>query len=435
VLRRRAPWIAAALAVVAGALAAVLLLRGDDDGTTRAPARADPLAFMPAGADAVFDLDTRAPIVALAVEQLVPRASHGTLTAEQVGPLLGDRVAVAVEGPRLWLVAATSAPAPRPAGGGAAAARDGVVVVASSAADVRAALTAGSLPTARDARKTFDRRFRGLPAAASVRVAFDTRALLASQAPQLAPTPWGRSLRAGAAVLTTEGSELRAPFRITADPAGVKPTDLPIATGAAAPQARGSAPIVAGVRDPAQTLAFLRTAKVLPQLDVVERIPGFLRPDLGDLGPQGTITSADLKRFTLRTEPPDPGDWARKLRRLDALSGLIRATGLADVRIDKRGGVYVIEEKGELLVRVGIFGRAVVISTDPGADLERAAAAPPAPAPQGAAGALTARVQPGALSAVGLALPRLLAGRLGDLTGWARAELDGVSGELRLPVR
>jgi hypothetical protein len=439
VLRRRAPLIAAALAVVAGALAAVLLLRGggDDNGgsTTAAPARAEPLAYVPAGTDAVFDLDTGAPIVALGVEQLVPRASHGALTADQVGPLLGGRVTVAVQGDRLWLMAATSAPAPRPTGGAAAAARDGVVVVASNTADLNAALAAGRQPAARQARATFDRRFQGLPAKGPVRVAFNPRALLAAQAPQLAPTAWGRSLRDGAAVLTTAGSEIRAPFRITADPAGLKPADLPIATGAAAPQARGSAPIVAGVRDPAQTLAFLRAAKIVPQLDVVDRIPGFLRPDLGNLGPQGTLTTADLERFTLRTEPPDPGGWSRKLGRLDALSGLIRATGLADVRVDKRDGVYVIEEKGELLVRVGVFGRAVVISTDPGADLGRAAAAPPTPAPPGAAGALTARVRPTALRSLGLGLPGLLTDRLGDLTGWARAELDGVNGELRLPVR
>jgi hypothetical protein len=438
VLRRRAPLIAAALAVVAGALVAVLLLRGggDDGGsTTAAPARAEPLAYVPAGTDAVFDLDTGAPIVALGVEQLVPRASHGALSADQVGPLLGGRVAVAVRGDRLWLGAATSAPAPRPTGSAAAAARDGVVIMASSAADLDAALAAGGRPAARQARATFDRRFQALAANGPVRVAFNPRALLAAQAPQLAPTPWGRSLRDGTAVLTTEGSEIRAPFRITADPAGLKPADLPIATGVAAPQARGSAPIVAGVRDPAQTLTFLRAAKIVPQLDVVDRLPGFLRPDLGNLGPQGTLTTADLERFTLRTEPPDPGDWSRKLGRLDALSGLIRATGLADVRVDRRDGVYVIEEKGELLVRVGVFGRAVVISTDPAADLGRAAAAPPTPAPPGAAGALTARVRPTALRSLGLGLPGLLTDRLGDLTGWARAELDGVNGELRLPVR
>ena len=57
---------------------------------------------------------------------------------------------------------------------------------------------------------------------------------------------------------------MRVPFRITADPGGLTPDDLPIATGPQPPQARGSAPLVVGLRDPAHTLAFARQAGLLP---------------------------------------------------------------------------------------------------------------------------------------------------------------------------
>ena len=122
----------------------------------------------------------------------------------------------------------------RPSGAAAAAARAGVVVVAPSAVDFRRALADARAPAARYARVTFDKRFAGLPADVGARVAFDPRVLLGQRSPQLAATPWGRSLRDGAAVLTTRGTELGAPFRITGDPDGLTPDDLPIATGAAA---------------------------------------------------------------------------------------------------------------------------------------------------------------------------------------------------------
>ena len=112
------------------------------------------------------------------------------------------------------------------------------------------------------------------------------------------------------------------PFRVTADPGGLAPADLPIATGPQPPSARGSAPLVLGLRDPAHTLAFARSAGLLSELGLLDQLPGFLKPDLSDLGPNGTVTSPslDLTRLTARTEPPDPGDWATQARRASTRS-------------------------------------------------------------------------------------------------------------------
>ncbi len=168
---------------------------------------------MPAGsADVVFDLDTREPLVALAVEQLAPRVTDGALSADQAHALVGGRVAVALDAGKAWLAFATDAPAPRPTRGAAAAARDGVVLVAPSAADLDAAEAAARAPSAKYARATFDKRFAGLPAAAGARVAFDPKTLLAQRSPQAANTAWGRSLRDGAAVLTTRGRRCASRF-------------------------------------------------------------------------------------------------------------------------------------------------------------------------------------------------------------------------------
>jgi hypothetical protein len=425
--------VAAAVVLVVGVVALVVLLRGGGDDGGSASTRTEPLAYLPAGGDVVFDLDTRAPLVGLAVEQLAPRLNGGALSAGQVRPLLGGRAVIGLSGERAWLVFATDAPAPRVGNGAAAAKRDGVVVVAPSRADLDASLQAAAKPAASYSRATFDKRFAGLPAGASVRVVFDPRKLLASRAPQLAGTRWARSLRDGAAVLTPKGTRLEMPFRITADPIGLNPDDLPIATGAQPPVARGSGPLVVGLRDPAQTLDFARDAGVLPELGLVDQLPGFLKPNLDDLGPNGTVTtpSLDLDHLTLRAEPRNPGDWSSKLGRLDALSGIAKRAGI-DIDIDHHDGAYDISQDGKLVARAGVFGRALMLSNDPTRDLRTAAAAPVSPAPPGAAGGLTLRAQ--ATTLIG-ELPALISARLGDITGWARAELTGVTGELDLGLR
>jgi hypothetical protein len=435
VSRRRASLLAAALALLAAAVALVFLLRGGDDDEGGRTTRSEPLAYLPAGsADVVFDLDTRQPLVGLAVEQLAPRVTHGALSADQVHALVGGRAAVAMDGAKAWLAFATDAPAPRPGKGAAAAARDGVVVVASSPADLKQALDGARASAARYARATFDKRFAGLPADAGARVAFDPRVVLGQRSPQLAATRWGRSLRDGAAVLTVRGSDLRVPFRIAGDPVGLKPADLPIATGAQPPRARGRAPLVVGLRDPAHTLAFARAAGLFSELALFDQLPGFLRPDLGDLGPNGTVTSMrlDLAHLTARTEPPDPGDWGSKLARIDTLAGLAGKAVLGDLSIDHRDGAYALTQGGELIARAGVYGRALVLSNDPAANLRAAAAAPTTPLPPGAAGALTARLRSSVLATQ---IPELIRARVGDLTAWARAELTGVTGELRLALR
>jgi hypothetical protein len=435
VLRRHAPLLAAAVALVAAVVALVLILalRGGDE-TPRSPARSEPLAYVPAGGDVVFDVDTREPLLALAVEDLAPRLTGGAVSAEQVHPLLGGRAAIALAGGECWLAFATDEPAPRPQRGAAAAARDGVVVIAPDAATLRRTLIGAHLPTARYTRATFDRRFAGLPRGASARVAFDPQALIDRLAPEIRGTRWARSLKDGAAVLTTSGSELRIPFRMTADPVGLKPDDLPIATGATAPRARGSAPLTIGLRDPAQTLAFARAAGLLPVLDTLQQLPGLVRPNLDDLGPNGTITSAGLglSRITLRTEPPAPGDWSTKLRLIDTIGAIAERVGGAGFGIDRRGGEYAFSQDGKVVARVAVYGRALILSNDPNANLEAAAAAPAAPTPPGAAGALTARLRSSVLATQ---IPALVRDRLGDVTAWARAELTGVTGELRLALR
>ena len=251
----------------------------------------------PASADVVFDLDTREPLVALAVEQFAPRVTNGALTADQVARARrrarrgGDRRRQGMAGLRYRRA---GAPSQRRRGGRARA----TAWSSSRRAPrtCRRALDDARAPAARYARATFDKRFAGLPADAGARVAFDPRVLLGQRSPELAATRVGRARCATAPPCsTTRGTELRVPFRITARPrrpdAG-RPADRhrPAAAAALA-EAPRSSPACATRRTRSRSRA---QAGLLSELGLLDQLPGFLKPDLSDLGPNGTVTSPSL---------------------------------------------------------------------------------------------------------------------------------------------
>ncbi len=418
-----------AAAAVAVLVAVMLLMRGGGDDPAPRVAAGDPLAFVPADADLVLDVDLAVPLVAVGFEQL---AGPGF---ERV-PVRG-RAAIALRGAQRWIVVGTADPAalaarvrkqrPRAAVG----VKGGAVMLAPDRTALDTALAGRGL-----GRRAFEQRLAALPRRAGARVAFRPRPLLARFSAGLARTRWARALRDGAAALVVRGATVTVPFRISGAPVAAR--DLPIASGARTPRPRGSAPVVVGLRDPAQTMRFAREAGLFPELDLVDRLPGFLRPDIERLGANGTLTTTGDGSVTIRTQPRDPRDWTRKLDRLDALSGLARTLGIADVRIDRRGDAYRIDEGGRFAFRVGVFGDTLMLSTSQTADLRAASRAPgPAP-PPGAAGALTATIAPDFLLGligrrVGIEIPRDVV-QLSPLTGWLRAEPTLTRGEVRITL-
>jgi hypothetical protein len=230
---------------------------------------------------------------------------------------------------------------------------------------------------------------------------------------------------------------------------GLADADLPLATGARPPQLWGDAQVTVGIRDLARLLAFLRVADP-ERFRNVDRLqgdlPGPVRVDVDGLvrGLTGnaTITSDDMRRLTVRTKPRDPRAWRGPLERLTLLSGLLQQLGIDDVELDEEPGeTYRLTVDGRLVLRAGLYGATLVATSDPGANLRSVASASLAPSPPGAAGALSLRMRARTVRAElrrRLELPPAagpVLARLGDLTGWARAELDALRGELRLAVR
>jgi hypothetical protein len=251
-------------------------------------------------------------------------------------------------------------------------------------------------------------------------------------------------------VLQEGGPGLSLPFALQTDATRINENDLPFATGAQPPQIRGRGPLLLGVNDLGQLIAFLR--KVDPDrfggLDSFQSgLPSFLRVNvnglLNDLTNDGTVSSDDgLAHFAARTDPPDPSDWTQPLSRLSTLSSVLQRLGIDNVKLTEEGAnAYRLDVDQELAARVGIFGRTLVITDAADTNLRATATAPTAPTPPGARGGLTLRMrasQGRQLLSDLFGLPSgasAILDRLGDLTGWARAATNGVRGELDLGLR
>jgi hypothetical protein len=469
------------VAVVALAALAIVLTLGSGDNESAPPgsqggtsARAEALAYVPAGAPAVIGVDTDSPSASLVFGALVPRISGGSLTANDISPLLGNEAVVALLDPRnqrgqLSMVAASPDALRaltrrlKPNGsyrgaqlfagpqGSAVAIKGQTVIAAFDQPTVRRALDTGASKTGHMTPAQFDRRLAGLSPTADVRAIFDPkRAVVRDSLPGVLNTRWGRSLTNGAAELAEGGTGIRVPFALQTDARRINDLDLPFGTGARPPTIRGKAPLLIGVRDIARLIAFLR--RVDPSrfggLDTLQReLPGFLNVNvnglLNGLHNEGTISSADrLQHFAARTNPPDPNAWRQPLQRLTTISGLLQRLGIDNVKLDEEGANgYRLEVDKQLAARVALFGPTLVLTDAANTNLRATATAPPAPTPPGARGGLTLRMTAAEgrrllSSLFGLpAGPSAVLDRLGDLTGWARAARSSVRGELQLGLR
>jgi hypothetical protein len=468
--------------VLALALAAVVVVvatrGGDKQGGSQTQQAADPraeaLAYVSAATPAVIGVNTGSPSASLVLGALVSRVSGGALSANDISPLLGNEAVVALLDPKaqrgqLSMVAkdpdALRALARRlkPNGtyrgaqlyagprGAAVAVKGQTVLAASDQPTVRRALDTKAAARGHLTPQQFDRRLAGLPPAADIRAIFDPkRAVVRDSLPGVLNTRWGRSLTNGAAELGEGGTGIRVPFALQTDAKRITDEDLPFATGAQPPTIRGRAPLLIGVRNVAQLIAFLRNVDPsrFGGLDTLQsQLPSFLRVDvnglLNGLRNEGTISSADrLQHFAVRTNPPDPNAWRQPLQRLTTLSSVLQRLGIDNVKLDEEGANgYRLEVDKQLAARVGLFGPTLVLTDDARVNLQGTAAAPPAPTPPGARGGLTLRMTAREGQRLLSTLFGLPAGasaildRLGDLTGWARAARDSVRGELQLALR
>jgi len=342
--------------------------------------------------------------------------------------------------------------------GGAYARRGPVLVIAPDLDRLRDVLRRRGSGHGQWGSQLLRERGLGLPGGGAVaRVQLDARALVARGGPEARRVRWVAALERAALTVTSEAGGLRVRARVSTDSGATAPQDVPIAAGVQPPVTRGSGRVVAAVRDPRQTLRFVR--RTIDLLDP-QRLAGLrqaeevlarfarvsVEEDLVDrLAGSATLTSRDGRTLTLRADLDGPDDVAAALDRLGTLARLggplasLAGVDLGGIAVDEhlRGG-YVVMRGGRFLVALAVIDGALVASTDRGADLAAAARAPAA-SPPPTAGAFRATVDAELLAdqLVRLGLPAFARGApapIGDLIVTARGERELFDVQLVLPV-
>jgi hypothetical protein len=268
---------------------------------------------------------------------------------------------------------------------------------------------------------------RNLPRDALVRAfGTPTGAFAGAQTGSARAVPWLAALRGFAASLSAGSTGLTAQFRLDTSGRSLTTSQLPFAAGTAPPQLAGKLPIAVGVRDPAQTIAFIEAvARAVDPAASKSKASHDLKA-LAALLTGDLIVQSDTRITMGRANVTDPALAARQLAKLP---GAVR----------QPGGFYAIKTGHGTSLRLGLVGNALVAGVATPAALRAFATAPATPVPN-AQGSVAFRISLEELvrlalgSAPGTLIQSVLS-TLGDVTGSAAAAPAGVTGALGLRVK
>jgi hypothetical protein len=340
--------------------------------------------------------------------------------------------------------------------------KDDVLIVAGSRALLDKALAArGS-----DSRLTesdFDKSTEGLPKDSAVRLSTDVEALLATDpnAARARKVKWVKALRTLGLSASVVNDKIDVDFNLATDSSGLTDADLPIASGDQTPDViKRKGEIGFGLRNPGQVVTFAENAgqavnpsqfgsyetakktveaqlKINIQKDVIDQLENgvsvAVAPTRGKVAVKGKVKDASAFRKSLA-----------KVNKI--LPAVIQSSTGSKPKVSYSGGLYVAKTPSRTY-SYGLVGDTFVFS-DSAAAARAVAKAPTATVP-GAKGSLA--MQADAEQVVVQALKRigasgqgqqlglgaalggsLFAGPLGDLTGSAKADTSGITGQVSL---
>ncbi len=338
-----------------------------------------------------------------------------------------------------------------------------VLVVAGSKKELEAALETrdgGDRLTEED----FDAGTRDVPRDALLRVYLDIGTLLRAggDAGDALKVKWVRAVRSAGIALAVESDRVIVDFDVDTDPEGLTEADLPIASGAAAPQVLDrDGEIGLALRDPAQLLEFAqRTAKTVDpggfgtfeagKAQIERRLKIDIDDDLlaqldGDL----SVSIALDGKFGARAELKDPARFERTLDEVaEILPSLVEgATGeeVGFARPKAGEDFYAIATADGDRIVFGVVDGVFVLSNDPG--IAGSLAAARAKTVPGAKGALVLDTDAEQLAqqllrraaGTGFDLGDRIKGAVGtrpldELLGSIEASTDGLSGRFSLSL-
>jgi hypothetical protein len=323
------------------------------------------------------------------------------------------------------------------------------VVLGSSPAQVEAALNRhahGGGMTAGD----FTQAMGNLPRNTLVQAVGTLTSVLGSpRAGSARSIPWIGAIRGYAVSLSATRAGLAAHFRLDTSGGALTNAELPIASGAEPPELAGTLPIAVGVRDPAQTIAFVEAvlksvgpraySRFLRRQDAAKRKTGFDLNTFASLLAGNLMLASDGRITMVRAGVSDPPSAARQLAKLAQVAPDLLPTARAVTR--RPGGFYEIKNAQGNFVDLGLVGSEFVAGVATPAQLRAFATAPATPVPN-AHGSVDFRIS--LLGLMRLALPKtsgqfnlfpsFLSG-LGAITGSATATPDALTGSLGLALK
>lgn len=343
--------------------------------------------------------------------------------------------------------------------------KDDVLVVAASRALLEKAL-ANRSGDDRFTEDDFDKGTNGLPKDSTFRLFTDLQKLIVSDPDtrDARKVKWVAALRDLGLSASVADDKVNIDFNLATDPNGLTEADLPLASGDQSPGVlrrrgrlgfglRGLGQIVrfgesaAQATDPAQFGSYEQTKTQAERKlgvdidkDVLDQLDGDVSFTSGPYG--------GSKDTAVRAEVKDPGTFKKTLAKASkALPDLARNSSGTTLKIKRSGGLYTASSPTQK-VSYGVVGDSFVLA-DTAADVRSTAAASPQPAP-GAKGSAAMQADAEGLVTQGLSRfgasgiggqnlgfgallgGSLFVGPLGDLTGSAESETDGLRGKVSL---
>ena len=296
-----------------------------------------------------------------------------------------------------------------------------------------------------------ERHLAGLPVSDSVIHAFGSvKGLLdasTSNHSALTHVPWVRALDGYGLTITAGPAGLGLRYRLGSPGARLIAAELPFATGTRAPRIASALPLVLGVRDPSQLIAFVKAAELviaptsyrgyLNRQATAHRRTGVDLNNLLQLISDNLVIGSDGHVVMARSEMADPAGALALVARLahDPRSVSAGATAARSAG----GGLYTFSGPNTTIT-LGVLGNKLVISKGASRAQLLTFATAPSAAATGALGAVAFRISVSQLllgpgtGTVSKSRARA-SGTLGVLSGWLAATPKAISGSATLPLR
>jgi hypothetical protein len=300
----------------------------------------------------------------------------------------------------------------------------------------------------------FEGALAGLPKDALARVYAELQTLVEEDPGGENVVPWVRALRTFGLTASVTEDEIALDFRLETDPGELSEDDLPIAAGDEAPGVvRREGEVSFGLRDFSQVFQFAEaTGRAIDpagfadysvaKRQLEQRLGVSLDDDVVAQLTGDVSVSVDVEgEFGVRSELRDPAAFERTLEKLADDPSFAEALGVGTIRKPPgAGGLYTLEQPDGERIVFGVVDQVLVISDD--ADGARELAAEQPSAVSGAEGSfvLSANAEEiadailaslGGLSGIA---GTFATGPLGDLSGWASADTEGLDGRLTLEI-